>query len=134
MNIELLRKVQAHIKEEPKRLNMDMWLITRDSAHSAGYQLDFPPCGTVGCIKGWANFLSGRHRHDLIIGKDDLGLNYEQSKRLFFVEHWPEVFKKLYRLANTPEDRVAVTCQYIDYFIKDENSILTRIKRWWKAL
>ena len=54
MNTRLLRKVQKHILEEPRRLNMDIILDDRVSARDPKN----PPCGTVGCIAGWAIVLA----------------------------------------------------------------------------
>lgn len=49
---ELLRKVQHHILEEPKRANIREWVYPSDKA----------PCGTEACISGWVCILvDGRY-------------------------------------------------------------------------
>jgi hypothetical protein len=57
MNVKLLRKIQKHILEEPRRLDMDVVLVK--DIDPASWR-DAPPCGTVGCIAGWACALSGK--------------------------------------------------------------------------
>lgn len=44
MNIEAFRQIQALIREEPSRANMDGWLFSTTKNE----------CGTAGCIAGWA--------------------------------------------------------------------------------
>lgn len=84
-NFRLLRRVIKHIKEEPKRLNMDIL-----SHHVEAFDPDFPPCGTQGCIAGWACMLTGtkpRMYDNFMWGKGRklLGLTSEEAKRLFNV-------------------------------------------------
>ena len=47
MNVRLLRKVQKHILEEPKRYDQD--IVAKASSEA--------PCGTACCIAGWAEVL-----------------------------------------------------------------------------
>ncbi len=49
LNVELLRRVQTAILEEPRKLNMNVWMEKVPGRHP-----NPPPCGTVGCIAGWA--------------------------------------------------------------------------------
>jgi hypothetical protein len=53
--VKLLRRVQAHIREEPLRFHMDFWC--------SYYRPDDNPephCNTVGCIGGWIELLGNR--------------------------------------------------------------------------
>lgn len=69
--VKLVRKVQNHILEEPKRFNMDDWVehISEDLAvedyspeTAAAYNKEikkrYPACGTTACIAGWVAILS----------------------------------------------------------------------------
>jgi hypothetical protein len=51
-NIELFNLVKQVILEEPLRANINSWRRTGSSI-----TLNAPPCGTVGCIAGWADTL-----------------------------------------------------------------------------
>lgn len=125
MNTRLLRKVKRHILEEPKRLDMGTW----------GESSRRSPCGTVGCIAGWGMVLSQKHPERFIgeenadalaellgswtedPGASALGITTEQARRLFYVDQWPEHFRKGYgRLAKQKKaERVA---ERIEHFIK----------------
>lgn len=125
MNVELLEKVKQHILEEPRRLNMQYVLIASSTA----------PCGTVGCVAGWAMFLTGAmdkygylipsecHRDNYDIAMEKLGLNKQQTGKLFDFSkwnigyHWPANFENAYNNAETPEERARVTVARIDHFI-----------------
>lgn len=72
--VKLVRKVQNHILEEPKRFNMDDWVehISEDlssddlygsspeivAAHNKEMKKLYPACGTTACIAGWVAILS----------------------------------------------------------------------------
>ena len=142
MNVKLLRKIQEHILEEPRRLNMENWGAKDFSVSRA----DDPPCGTVGCIAGLAcwlegkrptlvrdfNFRLGRYESHLDYayaertGAKLLGLTKADAARLFFVEdvwfdetpHWPARFRNRYKGAKTPRGKAKVTSDRIDHFIK----------------
>lgn len=84
MNIELLRKVQEHIKAEPKRWTFGWATASHES-----------PCGTQACIGGWTVLLSkgttdwresGLSREAMKL----LDIDRDQAARLFFC--WPEEF------------------------------------------
>lgn len=134
MNTPLLRKVQAAILEEPKRLDMGDWVFLDSKSAMA------PACGTVGCIAGWSVLLN--HEPDptkaldavydlgfndytffaedllgeaiLILGLEEDPLQYD----LFYDLSWPEHFQA--RLRNTrprTPQYAQVVSDYIDYFI-----------------
>lgn len=114
MNKQLLLKVAALIKAEPRKLDMSV-IISRDMR-----QLENPPpCGTVGCIAGWAMRVSGKRTTDALLRSPELlGIDYDQAQRLFFVENWPERFRIGYSAATTPKARARVTVTRIKHFIK----------------
>lgn len=128
MNVPLLRKIQQTILAEPKRLKMSRWLGTVREGK------DNPNCSTVGCIAGWAAVLTapkgqtikdtakkvirvhGAHNVE-DMGREALGLTYEQAVRLFHVWEWPGRHQEAYEEAKTPEARATVTVDRIDKFI-----------------
>lgn len=113
MNVELLRKVKDHILAEPRRLDMCVVIKFR-----SGSIFD-PPCGTVGCIAGWANYLEGRSRGGMQDAARSLGLG-EEWQWLFFLAYWPENFCTRYVNAKTATTRAEVTAERIEHFIKTE--------------
>ena len=129
MNVELLRRIQKEILEEPLRINMDKWAYCPDETE------DPPPCGTVACIAGWAIALSRDLRgEDLVnylyldvpacgiqpfgaaIGV--LSLGFVEAGHLFFVGEWPKKFIDALteRLPGTP-GYARVVSDRIDFFI-----------------
>lgn len=133
MNTRLLRKVQRHILEEPKRYDQDRWLIRGDEATIHLEPNDVPACKTVGCIAGWVCVL-GKSIPKLaynsgIRAKKLLGLTTGQADRLFApilyadANHcWPEKFETKYRKANTAKKRAKVAAARIDHFIKTKGA------------
>ena len=85
MNVRLLRKIRKHILENPKRLDMGVFLF-REKTHPHYYK--YPECGTVGCLAGWACVLS--KEADVPIAqledraKKLLGLTPRQAGKLFY--------------------------------------------------
>lgn len=128
MNIELLREVQAQLREEGN-VDMHTWYRKHDLARG-----DLPSsCGTVGCIAGWAVILKEKehitHPATLTsagkvaeVGTKLLGINPEQGSRLFYVTHWPEEWRLRYKAAMIGCERAKVVHDYIDYFIEQELS------------
>ena len=127
MNIELLRKVQAHIMEEPARLLMSRWSQrVTGKTHVGGLwegfkELPVPSCGTVCCIAGWTCVISQRKPSEEK-AIELLELDMDQGDRLFLVGQWPEAFAIAYFDADTPEQRAQVACGRIDRFIKTDGS------------
>lgn len=134
MNVELLQKVKAHILEEPKRLKMSQW----------GRKVDpftGPACGTVGCIAGWAAFLSkpayigsealysycdGLYSQARLDAAELLDVNKRQQEYLFFVGYWPEPFRERYQIADVFPDNhtelAQITAERIDHFIATDGA------------
>ncbi len=119
LNVRLLRKIQKMILEEPRRLNM--WLVqnhySKRDVDNSEYNL--PPCGTVGCIAGWALNLSGFTRsNSLNKAATLLGIERTASDHVFLVSDWPEKFHNRYNDARTQRQKARVTSNRIDYLIK----------------
>ena len=55
LNKPLLKRIIKHIAEEPLRYIQDTWVEQRTKAI---WSEEAPACETVGCIAGWAVFLS----------------------------------------------------------------------------
>lgn len=124
MNIKLLREVQEKIREEG-RVYMETWFVD-------GKAYDDTPCGTIGCIAGWAaicQFGEDAARRDLLkAGYNKLGcrltdsieqqggealldLTPEEANRLFYLPNWPKEFQDRYAAARDPASRaVDVNC------------------------
>lgn len=132
MNTKLLRKVQKHILAEPRRLDMNVLGYTLDVIEKTD-----PPCGTVGCIAGWAALLQNEKWFELsnaekeglmdwTEGETALKLTTEEAHRLFIepkyaeteIHAWPLKFATRYLKAKTPRQRAKVTSDRIDHFIK----------------
>jgi hypothetical protein len=115
MNIELLQRVKTHILEEPRRLSMNAWFYNVNPEQGGN-----PPCETVGCIAGWADFL----KHGVVIGNEQIGSSLEltgdQRKRLFYAHYWPEPFWTRYIYSTSKEENAKVTADRIDHFIATE--------------
>lgn len=153
----LLRRVEKRILEEPKRLNMDHWGYRATDSYSEYLSNPgmlqvapdlIPPCGTVGCIAGWAALdgmkateiarLSPRKLKDKMetgqgtvgnlirddgLDPDDLFIPAEKvvSKDEdggWKDPGWPRKFIKAYRNAKTPLKRAKVAVARIEHFIK----------------
>ncbi len=92
MNVAKLRAVMNHIAEHPEEFEMTEW------------------CGSVGCIAGHTLALDrqlhmGADTLDIVMlggmaimreAAEVLGLNFDQARRLFFAEGWPEPFRSSY--------------------------------------
>jgi hypothetical protein len=134
--VKLLRRVQAHIREEPLRFHMEFW---RENFRPDGQPN--PHCNTVGCIGGWielignrkrsaralevAPFLSRRDAFTLLSGADryaggpagnalyDLFMNYDGSEgpRIAWANFGDAT-------AGTPAQQVERACKVIDRFIE----------------
>lgn len=110
MNIQLLRKIQKHISEEPRRYTFH-WRIPSSIS----------PCGTQACIAGWAMVLSGKRTPESVLKFDwnswdaaeVLGLSEDEKNRLFI--HWPDKFS-----ANLHDPATAV--KRIDFFIETDGT------------
>lgn len=122
INVELLREIQAHIKEEPKRLIMEHWSYhispgEQDISDFGLKRIVVPACGTVACIGGWGSLLrSGMSRADAF-GFESTS---KEGLRLFYVDKWPKRFREKFKRARTAKSRVLIACARIDAFVKSE--------------
>lgn len=128
MNTRLLRKIKRLILAEPRR--MSSWFYPNQTRSG-------PPCGTVGCIAGWAILLKGKtmgERLRCVIDKDfdiqrkaqiHLGLAAAQARRLFHANYhygkgaytnWPRDWA--YHIAHKPADKAKVVAKRINRFIR----------------
>ena len=133
MNTALLRKIKQLVLAEPKRVDMEAWAYHCERRNGG------PPCGTVGCIAGWAVILDQEGKtmaerynkaveHDFFAtGKRLLKLTTGQAKRLFYAEFnfenndysfWPEDLVDAYDSARSPKAKARVVAQRIDRFIR----------------
>ena len=71
MNITLFRKIRKHILEEPKRINLNHWVDPYS---------EVAPCGTEGCIAGWACVLGIPQASPIEICEDPL-INFSSMAR-----------------------------------------------------
>ena len=89
LNVDLLRRVQQLIQEEPRRLSMDTFGCDGLSGP------DVPACGTVACIGGWIGILSGlKFKNSKLVvprgisverfAANCAGLTLEETDALFF--------------------------------------------------
>lgn len=133
LNVWLLRKIQAHITEEPRRFFMDWFEVHGNS--TAGWFFKWrdlastvPSCGTAACIAGWANGLTGARQgdwDDLERAMNKLGIEEDWrkgSKNTTFnyvidFNYWPSPYAARYGKARTPKMRAKVACQRIDHLI-----------------
>lgn len=127
MNVELLQRVKEHILEEPLRLRMEDWVLTKQMVEDdpETYYLGdnknfvFPACNTVGCISGWASLLSGFTNGHSSVGQEVLKLSGPEAEGLFWIGNWSPEFKKQYRQAEPQSmERAKVVAAVIDAFIE----------------
>lgn len=133
LNVRLLRKIQRHILEEPRRFAMSISALHGEP----GTALDnycfsdgdepgtFPACGTVGCLAGWANILTGARKGNedsIARAAKQIGVKSTPSWEdhpLFFAPNWPAPFARKYRKAKTPKTRAKIASARIEYLIKE---------------
>lgn len=131
---KILRQVRDHILAEPKRLRMSKYITTQKTSGLKTFHADshrneevpFAPCGTAGCIAGWAVILSTpniapfelerTHPYDLMVNAAKiLGIT---DTSLFFVEEWPRRFSKPYMKAKTQKTRAKYAAKMINYWLR----------------
>lgn len=128
MNVKLLRKIQKHILEKPRRFIMATFFVrkygqqkTFISDGAAQRPVKFENCGTAACIGGWAVFL-----HDGLKTDPEniraraiklIGLKSPMGDELFEVGHWPAKFRDAYYIAKSQRSRARIAAQRIDHFI-----------------
>jgi hypothetical protein len=137
LNVRLLRKIQQHILEEPRRFVMSAAVIkastpkewkSKKGPFAPDLSSVMPPCGTAACIAGWADILTGgtgsewyiRHRAAAALGVPDIGSWCGHP--LFSENSWPEPFRAQYLAAKTPKRRAEIGAARIDHFIKTKGA------------
>lgn len=123
LNVTLLRKIQAHILEEPRRFIMDD--LVRYGLPGDKFSADndtqqtFAECGTAACIAGWALLLSGIRIDggDYLNRASDLLRISDDHESLFIAELWPEPFKRRYARAGRPATRAKIAAARIEHLI-----------------
>jgi hypothetical protein len=140
MNVELLLQVKRHILEEPNRLRMSNWVISKrdtprfgqiingkfhprsDNSWGESAPQEFPACGTIACIAGWTVLLSKSTAGMAFMDTDRraselLGIDFMVSDKLFSVEGWPEPYRIRYVSARKQEERAQIVAEVIDNYI-----------------
>jgi hypothetical protein len=140
MNVKLLRRIQKAILAEPRRLYMEDWGGLAEEEGDIPKE-QHPPCGTVACLAGHADWLT-HHRLFMRSAKDGdegakiwgrakkaLELTDVQAERLFFLyegmigDHWwPKKYGDAYLRAKTPLQRARVAVKRIDEFIRSKGA------------
>lgn len=126
LNVNLLRKIQKHILEEPKRFFMAAYLDQgRPGSRTSEFRDQakrFPSCGTTACIAGWANILTGARSNEEICDSERavsrLGIERGRRAQLFLDSDWPQPFSSNYERAMTPAKRAKIAAARIEHLIK----------------
>lgn len=105
MNVALLEKIAETIVDNCGDFDMGNW-----------------HCGTVHCIGGWAEVLTGNEKSYSAAKKAKiLGLNVDESDRLFSLFDWPVTFRNAYRNAKRDMSAKAqIAADRIRHFIATE--------------
>lgn len=131
LNVKLLRKIQRHITEEPRRFFMaDFVALSSDAkkwsrgTSSSDLSPVPPPCGTAHCIAGWINEFIGRSAADTDAACLAIGLVPDPADALgysplFYLPKWPKMLRSRYEKAKTPKARAKIACDRINYLIKE---------------
>lgn len=62
INVPLIRKVLAHIKDQPKRLEMGTWHLHVGRREAKALRSPYPDCGTRACFAGWLYIKSAKSK------------------------------------------------------------------------
>lgn len=104
MNVQKIRAAVKYLEEEPRRLDMSIFLSRPYST-----LLSNPPCGTVSCLAGTGILLEAKLKqqyfHDLVTEEGGyqqtaakiFEISEEASARLFHVDNWPQEFVAPYK-------------------------------------
>ena len=79
---EVLQRLKALAADDPRRINMRGYLWEKTDVKS--YSFDWPECGTVGCLSGWASVLlrHEKHNHERVV--ETMGPAVQEDRTLFF--------------------------------------------------
>lgn len=129
-NVRLLRRIQKHILEEPRRFFMLGFIAKGEpggkfKAHPnvpwfrpADLADSVPPCGTAACIAGWTNLFTGHRPDAWHPARKEIGISNAQAKTLFNSGFWPEPFRGRYSSASTPAKRAKIAAARIEHLIQ----------------
>ena len=127
---KLLRRVIEHIKEEPLRLDMEVWENSKRTMGKEGSEYPVPPCGTTACIFGWANLLNRKNSErpeDIPYFRSAiaelLSITLDEAAILVHSAYWPPRYKAQYNSATTAKGRMQVTIRRIEAFIKSNGEV-----------
>lgn len=120
---KLLRKVAAHILEEPKRFIMQELMRKGQPGVVEQFgRIDvarpLPPCGTAACIAGWVCILGETPNVDKNDANAILEISEDAGERLFFVPNWPERYKRKWNATTDLNVRARLGKTRINHFIK----------------
>lgn len=132
MNIELLRQVQAKMREHPEHFDMETIFADAYGDEEEPFRNEQELLSDDGCacIAGWAFLLSPPAPDFLEEVMDDwgeavlgyaahaLGLDWETARTIFYPWNWPEQFKVQYESSETPVAELA--CERIEHFVVTE--------------
>ena len=79
---EVLERVKAMAKDDPRRINMRGYLYKLGELSREAF--DWPECGTVGCLSGWASVLLRHKKHDAYWVNAALGPIMRKDATLFY--------------------------------------------------
>lgn len=133
MNVSKLRKVKDHILEEPKRFLMANWIrfsekgrrgFTFFTLNDKKKKREFAKCGTAACLGGWTVLLHRKNMTPEKMVESDvqseasriLGLDCEESERLFLQSQWPEQFRTFKDSGSVQDAQIAA--DRIEHFIQ----------------
>lgn len=131
LNVKLLRRIQKHILDEPRRFVMERSILkstpgfTFNSDNNTIQRL--PSCGTAACIAGWAVELTTHDANEQspesLLSSAAKLLNVEETTSwvehpLFYTTFWPSPFRWKYLSAKTPKARAKIVSARIEYLIK----------------
>lgn len=127
LNVKLLRKIQKHITEEPRRFFMSGIAIhaknKKDWDQARFWRGDLantmPACKTAACIAGWALELTDNRHEDLPYAARLLGIDPLKMDNLFLSYCWPKPFRSAFEKSrSSPKTRAKAACDRIDHLIK----------------
>lgn len=128
LNVRLLRRIQRHILQKPQRFFMEGIVGhgtpgTKIASDNETMQV-IPECGTVACIAGWANLLTGATGEDeanIYRARRALGTPEPEyvwgPDLLFDLVAWPKSFLEQYKAAKRPARRAKIAAARIEHLI-----------------
>jgi hypothetical protein len=125
MNLKAMRKGLKYLEEEPKRLDMRLFIAR---AKEGNILEEEPPCKTVCCFAGAVvlshldklprNRFSGLFYSNMKFkAMELLQIPMSEANSLFYLEAWPPDFRNKYSQAKTQKDRVAALKSYVKFFV-----------------